>query len=255
MSKKMFCRACFLYILAIPFIALSHWDDVRFKNLPSGKTYEINSGTGFFVNRENIVTNRHVVEKCLNIAIRGAVPDQLATLIAVDQELDLALLKSQSAPQRIPYLRINYDKVSVNDTIFTIGYPLEHSNTGQYLIKESVVIKVSERTDNTNFTNIQFTDIINHGNSGGPLLDKNSNIIGVVTAKLTFYSKEDPNVATKTLGMAIGLDGLIEFLKKNRIFYASNSTYDIFTNYNVDRLVKDYVVNIHCIKQNQNEGN
>ena len=194
------------------------------------------------------MTNRHVVERCLNIAIRGAVEPQIVELIMVDPELDLALLKAQTSPIRVPYLRINYDKISVGDTLFTVGYPLEHSQTGEYVIRQAEVVSVSERTGATKFTNIQFTDTIDHGNSGGPLLDKNSNIVGVVTAKLTLYSPEDPERTKKTLGMAIGLDGLTAFLQRNRIFYAANSTYDIFTNYNVDRLVKDYVVNIHCIK-------
>ncbi|MES2215285.1 MAG: serine protease [Pseudomonadota bacterium] len=229
--------------------ASSLWDEVRFDKLQSNVTYTISSGTGFYVNRENIVTNRHVVEKCLNIAVRGAVEPQLATLILVDTELDLALLKVNTPSKRVPYLRINYDKISPNDILFTVGYPLDHGKTGDYVVREAKVLHVSDRTDNTKFTNIQFTDIIDHGNSGGPLLDKNSNIVGVVTSKLTTYDPNDPEHTKASMGMAIGVDGLIDFLKRNHVFYASNATYDIFTNYKVERLAKDYVVNIHCVSQ------
>lgn len=225
----------------------SPWDEVRFDSLASGVTYEIDSGTGFYINSENIITNRHVVEQCLNIAVRGAVLPQKATLVTIDDELDLALLKVETPSLRIPYMRINYDEVAIGDILFTIGYPLDSSQTGQYVIKQTEVISVSPRTENTKFSNIQFIDTIDHGNSGGPLLDKNSNIVGVVTAKITRYDPANPDKTT-TVGMAIGLDGLIAFLQRNNIFYASNATYDIFTNYNVDRLVKDYVVNIHCVK-------
>lgn len=238
---------CTIYVA--PYVSYAQsWDDVRFNNLEPNVTYPIASGTGFYINSENIITNRHVVEKCLNIAVRGAVPPQKAILVTVDEELDLALLQVFTPPTRVPYMRINYDNVAKDDILFTVGYPLEHSETGEYVIKQTKVISVSPRTENTNFTNIQFIDTIEHGNSGGPLLDKNSNIIGVVTAKITTSHPDNPEIPNTTVGMALGLDGLITFLKKHQIFYASNATYDIFTNYNVDRLVKDYIVNVHCIQ-------
>lgn len=226
------------------------WDEVRFAGLPRGVGYDVASGTGFYVNNENIVTNRHVVTDCRNIAIRGAAPPQLATLVVIDKDLDLALLKVSSAPQRVPYLRINYDDVAKDDILFSVGYPLDHSETGNYLIKEAKVLSVKSRTDQTAFTNIQFSDTVDHGNSGGPLLDKNSNIVGVVTAKLTSYDPDDIDNTRTSVGMAIGLDGLIDFLRRNRITYAANATYDIFTNYGsgLDKLARGYVVNIHCVK-------
>jgi len=229
------------------------WDEVRFSRLKGGMEYEISSGTGFYVNDENIITNRHVVKNCKNIAIRGAVAPQLATLILVDENLDLALLKAKSPPVRVPYLRINYDVISAGDILFTVGYPLDRSKTGEYLIKEAQVITIKDHTDKTNFTNIQFTDTVNHGNSGGPLLDRSSNIVGVVTAKLTRYSADDPD-NKESFGFAIGLDGLFDFLKRNNITYSSNATYDIFTNYNVDKAAQDYVVNIHCVQSEVTEG-
>lgn len=226
------------------------WDDVRFAGLPRGVEYEIASGTGFYVNNDSIITNRHVVEGCRNIAIRGAVAPQPVTLVVVDKDLDLALLKASTPPGRVPYLRINYDVVAKDDILFSVGYPLDHSESGDYVIKEAKVISVKDRTDQTAFTNLQFTDTVNHGNSGGPLLDRNSNIVGVVTAKLTSYDPDDPENTRVSVGMAIGLDGLIDFLQRNSVPYAANATYDIFTNYapSVDKLVKSYVVNIHCVK-------
>lgn len=247
--------ASFLFITRTSTSYAQNWDDVRFSNLAPNTEYRITSGTGFYINNDNIITNRHVVEKCLNIAIREAVLPQKATLVTIDTELDLALLQASTGPKRVPYMRINYDNIAKDDILFTVGYPLDHSDTGEYVIKQTKVISISNRTENTDFTNIKFVDTIEHGNSGGPLLDKNSNIIGVVTAKITTSHPDNPEIPPTTVGMALGLDGLIAFLKRNQIFYASNSTYDIFTNYNVDRLVKDYLVNIHCVQAPEIDSN
>jgi len=238
-----------LFIPSITFAdAKSNWDNIRFAGLPEGKSYNISMGSGFFVNRNYIVTNRHVVTDCKNIAIRGAVAPTLVKLVKLDTDLDLALLYSESQPEKIPYLRINYDQISKNDILFTVGYPMEHGETGEYIIKQAQVIDVTKNPNN-GLSSISFTDVVNHGNSGGPILDKNSNISGVVTAKITYYEDQARTIPSKSIGIAIGLDGLIDFLRTNHIFFAANSTYDVFTNYNPDSIVRDYVVNIHCIQE------
>jgi S1-C subfamily serine protease len=239
-------RYLLFFIILLPNLAFAdNWDDLRFTGLEPGKSYHISIGTGFFVNQQHIVTNRHVVTQCRNIAIRGAVKPTLAKLLLVDEDLDLAILQSPYAPSKVPYLRNNQDTIKPGDVLFSVGYPLEHGNTGDYVIKEAQVLSTDE--DKNGLSHIEFTDNVNHGNSGGPLLDRSSNIVGVVTAKLT-YRYNDPSIPPKDVAWAIGVEGLIEFLKKSDINYSSNSTYDIFTNYSIDRLTKGYVVNIHCVQ-------
>jgi serine protease Do len=236
-----------LIILSLPMSVFANaWDDLRFHNLPAGREYKILMGSGFFVNQDTIVTNKHVVENCTNIAIRGAVRPTLAKLILVDKQMDIAILTSPILSKRVPYLRNNHDEVKIGDILFSIGYPLERGKTGEFIVIPAKVLKT--KTDlKSGFEDIEFTDNVNHGNSGGPLLDKNSNLVGIVTAKLT-YKYNNPNTPPKHVALAIGVEGLIAFLKKNDIDYASSSSYDIFTNYHVDKLAKDYVVNIHCVQ-------
>lgn len=234
-----------IFLIPSGFAIANEWDDVRFYNLQPGKKYQISMGSGFFVNRDTVVTNKHVVERCKNIAIRGAVKPTLAKLILVDKEMDIAVLHSPNSSKKVPYLRNNHDEVKVGDILFSVGYPLERGESGEFIVKQAKVLKT--KTDiKSGYEDIEFTDNVNHGNSGGPLLDKNSNLVGIVTAKLT-YKYDDPNIPPKHVALAIGVEGLIEFLKKNDIYYASSSSYDIFTNYHVDKIAKDYVVNIHCV--------
>ena len=242
-----------LYVMflsqSIKIYSISLWDQVRFSALKVNKEYNISMGSGFFVNSHQIITNRHVVERCKNIAIRGAVSPNLATLQLVDPKLDLALLYTTATPVKIPYLRINYQQMRQDDILFTVGYPLKNAEIGTYIIRQTSVLDVSTNPQ-SGFSNIRFTDVVDHGNSGGPLLDKNSNIVGVVTAKISYSKDVDSNIY-KSEGLAIGLDGLINFLKSNNIAFASNATYDIFTNYNIDQTAKNYVVNIHCVQESE----
>lgn len=249
---KLLIHSAIIMCIFVTYIASadenSKWDDIRFYGLPPGRSYNVSMGSGFFVNRNYIVTNRHVVTNCKNIAIRGAVPARLVSLVKVDSDLDLALLYSDAEPRNIPYLRINHDKISKGETLFTVGYPLERGETGEYIIRQAQVLDVT-RSPNNGFTSVSFTDVVSHGNSGGPVLDKNSNIAGVVVAEITYYEDQNRSKISRSVGIAIGLDGLINFLRKNNVFFAANSTYDVFTNYNPDSLVRNYVVNIHCVHE------
>ncbi len=248
---RLFIHYFAFWVILLPYTAFSDdkaWDEIRFAGLAAGKTYNISIGSGFFVNKNQIVTNRHVVTNCKNIAVRGAVKPTKVEIVVIDPELDLALLSSVSEPERVPYLRINYDQIIKNDTLFTVGYPLQYGEIGEFLIREAQVLDVT-RNPNHGFSSISFTDVVDHGNSGGPLLDKNSNIVGVVTAKIDYYDNPNTKVVSRTIGVAIGLDGLIDFLRRNNSSFAANSTYDVFTNYNPTDIVKNYVVNIHCVSE------
>jgi S1-C subfamily serine protease len=222
------------------------WDKVRFSNLAAGKSYEISSGTGFFVNNNYIVTNEHVVDGCRNIAVRGAIQPSLVTIVARDKELDLAILYSENPSTRVASLRAN-EGLKEGELLFIVGYPLDYGKIGQYLIKEAQLLRNLPGSIKQ-FSSLEFTNTIEHGNSGGPLLDKNTNVIGVIRAKKTYFNPDNPEIIYKTTGMAIGLDGLRDFLRRNGVIYGSQTSYEMFTNYQLDKMTKDFIVNIHCVK-------
>jgi S1-C subfamily serine protease len=228
------------------------WDKVRERNLELGKTYDISSGTGFFVAPGFILTNEHVVKSCLTISMRGAVKPSAGHLVAVDKTHDLALIKTDAQSSRIAYFRQNVG-IKPNDKVFAIGYPLEHSNTGEYVLSDATVITHDNNTEETD--NIEFTASIEKGNSGGPLIDGGGNVIGVVQAKKNYYylsagsNEVAPNEKPfKINGLAIGLQQVKNFLSAHNINYMTNSSYDGFTDYQPDRQAKDYIVNVHCVR-------
>ena len=111
------------------------------------------------------------MEQCKNIAIRDVVKPTLTRLILVDKEMDIAVLHSLNLSKKVSYPRNNHDEVKVGDILFSVGYPLEWGESGEFIVKQAKVLKT--KTDvKSGYEDIEFTDNVNHGNSSGPLLDK-----------------------------------------------------------------------------------
>ena len=207
----------------------------------------ITTGTGFFVTPTTIVTNHHVIDNCRTIWVRGAVPTTRVNIMVTDSKKDLALLNSPNRAPRSAYLRANAG-LKKGDDVTVIGYPLERGLTGVYHMEKAKVIDVN--TNVQGIQNIEFTQSVEKGNSGGPLLDRSGNIIGVVVGKMHYYhtknrmKTEEPY---KISGLAIGLPVLKDFLKRYNVFTSSQSTYDIFDDIHPDKRAEKYLVNIVCM--------
>lgn len=149
------------------------------------------SGTGFFLSNEGyIVTNHHVIENAQNgnIKITGINEDYhtsyKARVEVTDKQNDLAILKiiDSSPTIKVPY-SFKFTTSSVGEDCFVLGYPLI-SSMGKD-IKLTTGIISSKTGFDGNIAQYQISAPVQPGNSGGPLFDKNGNIIGIVQAKHT----------------------------------------------------------------------
>jgi serine protease Do len=129
-----------------------------------------------------VLTNAHVVEKATTISV--ALNDQRefeATIIGMDPDSDLAVLKIQS-DQVLPSIQMGHsDDLMIGESVIAIGNPFGFSNTVTTGVVSSVdrSIKTADRV----FHKFIQTDAsINPGNSGGPLLNINGDLIGINTA-------------------------------------------------------------------------
>jgi putative serine protease PepD len=139
-------------------------------------------GSGFvYDSAGHIVTNAHVVEGANTISVRfwnGA--SYKATVVGTDPSTDLAVLKV-SAPATIlhPLALGDSGGVQVGQGVVAIGSPFGLEET----VTSGIVSALHrEMTAPNNFTipdSIQTDAAINHGNSGGPLLDLTGKVIGV----------------------------------------------------------------------------
>ena len=135
-------------------------------------------GSGFFARRNVIVTNFHVIEDAA--LLRAKLVDQerwyrIERTLAVDKKHDLAILRV-SAPRVQPLPLADSDMVEMGDAVFVMGNPVGLEGTfSMGNISQIRVVNDVKR--------LQFNAPIARGNSGGPVLNKDGNIIGVVSFK------------------------------------------------------------------------
>jgi serine protease Do len=142
----------------------------------------VSSGSGFFVTGEgHVLTNAHVVENCQAVSVtRPGEPPQGAGVIARDRTNDLALLLTTLKPTAtVPPLRLG---VRTGESVAVFGFPLAGllPSTGNFTVGN--VTATAGLRDDTRI--LQVSAPVQPGNSGGPLLDQEGNIAGVVVAKM-----------------------------------------------------------------------
>ncbi len=140
------------------------------------------SGSGFVVGPGRLLTNAHVVRGCLGVLARNAAGRRArAKVLKADPQRDLALLEvpKDFGPALIfrgepPVLR--------GESVVTYGFPLSGLlSSGPTLTTGTVSALSGLRDTPINYT---ISAPVQPGNSGGPLLDAQGHVIGVVVAKL-----------------------------------------------------------------------
>jgi serine protease Do len=136
-------------------------------------------GSGFLVDSKgHIITNFHVVDEAASISVRLLNGKEYkARLVGSDQETDLAVLKID-ASEPLPFLRFgNSDIARVGDWVLALGSPFGLDRT----VTAGIISQVKRETPYaTAFQKFIQTDAaINKGNSGGPLVNMNGEVVGV----------------------------------------------------------------------------
>ncbi len=129
----------------------------------------------------HIVTNFHVVDGATSIEVRFSNEDTTkATLVGSDPSTDVALLKvDASASALTPLTLADSSRVEVGDSVVAIGNPfgLERTVTAGIV---SALQRAVKAPNGFSIDHVIQTDApINHGNSGGPLLDTRGDVIGI----------------------------------------------------------------------------
>ncbi len=150
--------------------------------LPSEGERPSSSGTGFVVADGRIMTNNHVVDECGRMVVRNAAGTRYpARVDVVDRRRDLALMTVPGSVGPPLAFRDN-PPAQLGEAVVTFGFPLSGLLSSGPTLTTGDVSALAGLRDNP--TNIQISAPVQPGNSGGPLLDSQANVIGVVVSKL-----------------------------------------------------------------------
>lgn len=147
------------------------------------------SGSGFFISSDGLaVTNFHVAANSSQLVISTTDGKTYSDVKIIDSDIanDLALLKVGGSG--FPYLELaSSPEVVQGQKVYAIGSPLGLENT----MSEGIISNPSRTLDGTKY--IQISVPIDHGSSGGALINESGKVIGVTTAGLE--STGDLNLA------------------------------------------------------------
>ena len=162
-------------------------------------------GSGFVIDKAgHIVTNYHVVQGASSVEVSFSNNERLpATIVGRDPSTDIAVLDVKAHSRAFTPLALgNSDLVEVGDAVVAIGNPLgeDRSITSGIVsaLQRSIVAPNGAPIDHV----IQTDAALNHGNSGGPLLDSRGQVIGV-NSQIQTATGSDGNIG---IGFAIPIN-------------------------------------------------
>jgi S1-C subfamily serine protease len=158
------------------------------KGFDPEKKHGIGIGSGVvIVDRGIILTNLHVVIGAERVKVEffdGLVSD--ATVIGTRPEHDLAVLQAKTLPDDlVPATLRSTADLAVGDDVVAVGFPFGIGPSASAGIVSGLRREYQSPEGKRLLTNlIQFDAAVNPGNSGGPLVTANGEVVGIVTAIL-----------------------------------------------------------------------
>ena len=142
---------------------------------------KLSRGSGFFIENDRIVTNRHVIEGAHRAEVHSStgVVFPVKGVLAVDAEGDIALLKIDIPNPSIRPLLLDKTSPQEGESVVVIGNPLGLEGS----VTNGIVSAV--RDIPTFGRIIQITAAISSGSSGSPVVNMQGQVIGIATLQVT----------------------------------------------------------------------
>jgi TPR repeat protein/S1-C subfamily serine protease len=211
---------------------------------PSSKLKLYATGSGFYVSADgDIVTNQHVVDGCAEMRLpEGA----LLQILAVDKANDLALLKGPKPGADVGRFRDGRG-IRTGDPILIAGFPLHDEISSDLNVTTGNVSSLAG-PDNDR-TLIQITAPVQHGNSGGPVLDQAGHIVGVVQSKFdpTADAGSDNTIdVPQNVNFAVSANLLRSFLDAQDVDYESEPSTAPLTPADIAFRARRFTISLEC---------
>ena len=199
------------------------------------KIIPASSGSGFFVSRSgHVITNHHVIEECREVKVSFKGDEVKARVLAIDKSNDLAILRTNLSPSSI-YPVSGQDAVLLEDIVIA-GFPLGKKISSSIKTSKGSVTSLAGYGDN--YSMFQTDAALNTGNSGGPIIDKKGNVVGVAVSRWEQEGVESFNFGIKA-------STLKAFANSNSLSFLPPNDQDL-SNKELGQLITDATLYLEC---------
>jgi uncharacterized protein len=204
---------------------------------------EESSGTAFFVSKDGkALTNAHVVEGCRQIRVGG--DGQYAWLLARDDKNDLALVATELHPAQAANWRL---QVRQGEDIVVYGFPLTGALASGGNVTTGNVTALAGLADDSRF--LQISAPVQPGNSGGPLLDRNGAVVGIIVSKLNALGIASvTGDIPQNVNFAIKASVAAAFLDAQLVTHAENAGASAFSTPDLAERARSFTVQVVCVR-------
>ncbi len=213
---------------------------------PPAIAQTIRTGTGFAVSTTtHVVTNAHVAAGCRTLRVLQGSASAPASLVAVDTEADLALLRTDLRAPRIAILR-DTPPLRLGEMVVSFGFPLSGALSREGNLTTGNVSALAGLRDDPAY--LQTTAPVQPGNSGGPLLDSSAHVIGVVTAKLdaVAVAKRTGDIP-QNVNFAIKAEVLRTWLRASGVPFDARASDRTLEAADIAELARGFTVQVECV--------
>lgn len=193
-------------------------------------------GTGFFITTSGyILTNYHVIanSKLTNVFINDE--EYNCEIIFTNEIDDIAVIRVKDTAIRFSAMSFSSKNLEVGDDVIALGFPLASTMGKELKMSSGIINSIKGFQDDVRY--FQFSAPIDPGNSGGPVLDKSGNLVGLITAKYT--SATNAGYALNLINIIKNIPSAIGF--KNDLTPQIISNSDIYSKHkNSIVLIKAY---------------
>jgi S1-C subfamily serine protease len=176
----------------------------------------IGTGTGTAISRDGLIlTAHHVIKNAKRIMIETQQGRRPAIVVGANSKSDIALLKCEGADLN-PIPIADSKHVRVGQSVFTVGFPqIRVQGVKPKFTKGEISGYCGIADDPTSW---QISVPLQPGNSGGPLVDGNGNVIGIVVASLSPYSMfEESGSLPQNVNYAVKSECFSALLTQNNV--------------------------------------
>jgi hypothetical protein len=185
------------------------------KNNQNNDVIQASSGSGFAVSSDGyVITNNHVIEGCQEVIVHTKEKDIKTRIISSDRPNDLALLKGDFRPEAV--LALSNNRPVLLEDIYVAGYPFGNSISSSIKVTKGIISSLTGIGNN--YSNIQFDAALQPGNSGGPIIDNNGNVVAVAVSKLNRkFTLENFDVIPENTNFGIVSGAVKNILDSNNV--------------------------------------